>query len=95
MSVKLKLTGLIFILVTGLINSTNDYVRKIEGESSNVISSIEDMLRVSTHSAAATEEIAATVSNQNTSIETVNKEVESLIETVNNLKNSLTKFSLS
>jgi methyl-accepting chemotaxis protein len=53
------------------------------------------MLRVSTYSAAATEEIAATVSNQNTSIETVNKEVESLIETVNNLKNSLTKFNLS
>lgn len=77
------------------IEKTNAYVSYVDQESVLVIDSIDKMLRVSTNSAAATEEISATVNDQNNSIVRVDDEVKTLGDTIVVLKNSITRFKLS
>lgn len=76
------------------IKITNEHAQKINNESIQVIESINGILEVSTQSAASTQEISATVANQNESIASVDQQINIMNKTVIELKNKLTKFKI-
>ena len=76
------------------IKITTEHARQIDEESILVIDSINGILEVSSQSAAATEEISATVNTQNESISSVDQQLNSMNKTILDLKNKLKKFKI-